>query len=365
MLTHNLRVSNGVASYAMNYYRKLDRDTVRMDFAVFSDVPTPYYEEIRRTGGEVYIIPSLKKRPADHVKECRKVLDRGYDVIHDNCLLDSIPMMYLAKRKKVPVRLLHSHNSRLGETRGKELRNRIITPLLVACATDFAACSELAAKAMFGNKVYSFIPNFIEERRVAFSEDRRTEIRNAMGVHGRLVIGTVGRVAPQKNPIFALDVIAQLIKIYPDLRYWWIGSGVMDKELKEAVENKDLQNNVDILGSREDVSDLYQAMDVFFLPSLFEGLPVTGVEAQAAGLPSVISDSVTKEMVFTDLIEFVDLNDPVDKWIEAFRHQISRISERRSHISELRNSVFSEDSAGERLTAVYISLLSEKNKQSR
>lgn len=124
MLLPNLRVSNGVASFAMNYFRNLNHDEVQMDFAIYSDVQTPYYEEIRKQGRRIYVLPSIKRIDL-HIKCCLDILNQGqYDVIHDNTLIITLPMMWCAMLKRVPVRILHSHNSKLGETKKKEIRNK-------------------------------------------------------------------------------------------------------------------------------------------------------------------------------------------------------------------------------------------------
>ncbi len=361
MLVPNLRVSNGVASFAMNYFRRLDHAAVRMDFALCRDIDTPYYEEVKQAGGRIFILPPVKNI-GKHLAACRKILRDGhYDVVHDNSLLVTLPMMLCAKAAGVKVRLLHSHNARLGETAKKERRNKLLAPLLVYAATDYAACSGEAARALLGDRPYRFIPNVISAGRIVFSKEKRTEVRRAMGVEDKIVIATVGRAAPQKNPLFALDVIRALSASVPNLAYWWIGSGPMNSQLQDAVKERGLEKTAFVLGSREDVPELYQAADIFFLPSLFEGLPVTGVEAQAAGLPCVLSDTITREVVFTDLVRYLPLDAPLETWTQALRDQITRIPERRSHRAELENSPFSDQNAGRHLEAIYRELLAEKD----
>lgn len=357
MLVPNLRVSNGVVSFAMNYFRSLDRSKVHMDFALYNDIPTPYYNEIKALGSNYYVLPSIK-HAFQHFYECKRILKGGkYDILHDNTLLISIPLMLEAKQMGVPVRLLHSHNSKLGETAKKEMRNRFFSSLLMKTATDYAACSELAAKALIADKEYHFIPNVVLAKRLSYQTEKRNEIRQMMNVKDRIVIGSVGRLAEQKNPLFALDVISALVKIEPSIEYWWIGSGPLDKDFEQAIAERKLQKYVRQLGSREDVPDLYQAMDIFFLPSLFEGLPVTSIEAQAMGLPCVISDSVTNELVYTDLVDFVSLNKPIEVWVNALRNQMNRIVCRRSYLKELQTSAFSSVNAGNYLTNLYDALL--------
>ena len=237
MLVPNLRVANGVSSFVVNYYRKVKKDIISMDFALYSDRPSPYYDEIRSNGNEIFILPSIKSL-GKHLVACRSILENGqYDVVHDNTLHVSIPMMWCAKNKGIPVRILHSHSTKLGETRQKEFRNKLFLPLLRGLATDYAACSELAGKAMFGQKSFGIIPNVIPSDNYRFDEKKRQIVREQMDAGRKYVIGTVGRLAEQKNPFFAVEVIKKLHEEMPDTEYWWIGSGDLDSQVKEYIES--------------------------------------------------------------------------------------------------------------------------------
>ena len=356
-----MNVDSGVASYIMNYLRLIDHDSFKVDFALFNLHETPYFDEIKKYGGKIFLLPeitSLKK----HYKLCKLILDSGeYDIVHDNTLMNSIPLMAEAKRQNVPIRILHSHNSKLGETRYKEIRNKLLLPFLKNTANNYAACSGIAAKALFGKKPYYLIPNIIQENRFLFSEEIRRAVRDNMNANNKVLIGTVGRMSEQKNPFFALDVISELVKTYSNFEYWWIGSGPLDEKFQLRIRALGLDKYVKALGRREDVVDLYNAMDIFFLPSKFEGFGIVGVEAQAMGLPCVMSDVVPREAVYTDLVEYVSLQEPIEKWIKVIRKQMERISVRRSYSKELASSDFSSAHAGERLEAYYKRLMGKAN----
>lgn len=360
MLVPNLRVANGVSSFALNHYRKLNDGKISMDFALYSDRPSPYYKEIRSNGNKIFILPSIKSL-GKHLVACQSILENGqYDVVHDNTLHVSIPMMWCAKNKEIPVRILHSHNTKLGETQKKEVRNRLFLPLLCGLATDYAACSEMAGEAMFGRKPFDIIPNVIPSDNYRFDEKKRQIVREQMDAGRKYIIGTVGRLAEQKNPFFAVEVIKKLHEEMPDTEYWWIGSGGLDNQIKEYIESCGALNYIKLLGSRNDVLDLYQAMDCFFLPSLFEGLPVTGVEAQAMGLPMVVSDTVTDEMVYTDLVDYVSLDESAEVWAKHLKKVLARKVDRGSYSDKLKQSVFSDVGCGERLTNLYIEMLHKR-----
>ncbi len=360
MLVPNLRVANGVSSFVMNYYRKIKKDNVSIDFALYSDMTSPYYDEIHLNGNELFILPSVKLL-GKHIVACNKILNKGkYDIVHDNTLHVSIPMMWCAKQLGVPVRILHSHNTKLGETPQKEARNKLFLPILRGLATDYTACSKLAGKAMFINRAFDVIPNVINSDNYQFREENQFRVRNCMNATGKYIIGTVGRLAEQKNPFFALDVLKNVWGKNPNIEYWWIGSGNLDNVVKEYIESNNMSRYVKLLGSRNDVLELYQAMDCFFLPSLFEGLPLTGVEAQAMGLPMVVSDTVTDEMVYTDLVDYVGLNEPVEVWTEHLSMALNRKIDRVSYSDKLKQSMFSDVGCGDRLTVFYKKLLSKR-----
>lgn len=361
MIVVNLRVSNGVTSFVMSYFRQLNHDEVQMDFALLTDWDSTHYKEIHEAGGKIFILPPIKNLPA-HIKKCDQILNHGqYDVISDNSLILTIPMMMRAKHYKVPVRILHGHSTRLSSDPAKARVEKLVLPLLKISCTDFCACGREVGKFLFEKEKFTVIPNVISPEKNQYDPIRRGTIRTKMSVSEKIIVGTVGRTSPEKNPYFAIKVIETLVKKVPNVVYWWIGSGEMDQELKEYVKKKGLEQAVSFLGSRNDVPDLYQAMDIFFLPSLFEGMPITGVESQAFGLPSVVSDTVTDEMVYTDLVKYVSLQAPIEVWVEALEEQIKRIPDRRSYTEELKNSQFSADGAGERMEKLYLSLM-KKNK---
>lgn len=359
MLVPNLQVDSGVTSFVMNYYRKIDPKQIHIDFVVYFDIKTSCYMEIKANGGKIFILPSVKNI-VKHIKACKKILAQGdYDIVHNNTLHVALPMMLCAKLYHVPVRILHSHSSKMGGTKKKELRNKLFLPLLRSLATDYAACSKIAGNAMFGSAYYTVIPNVIQTDKYVFNEEIRNKVRHKMGVANKFIVATVGRLATEKNPFFAIDVFKKLLSIMPDAEYWWIGSGELDKQVAAYVQQQGLADKVKLLGSRNDVIDLYQAMDVFFLPSLFEGLPLTGVEAQAMGLPMVVSDTVTDEMVYTNLVNYMSLKKSVEEWADLIKQLYDVKIDRTLYNGQLQKSVFCDLKCGKRLKNMYVKLLSD------
>lgn len=357
MILPNLRVSSGVVSFAMNYFRAIDHRKIQMDFAIYWDVPTPNYDEIKTNGGKVYILPSIKDIK-EHSHVCEHIIQKGnYDIVHDNTLLVSMVLMYYARKYNVPVRILHSHSSKLGETELKGFRNKLFMPLLRSMATDYCACSTVAAKGMFGNKKVIIIPNIISTDRYIFSQETREKVRKKFNVSGSFLVGTVGRLAAPKNPFYAIDCIVEAKKIISNLQYWWIGTGPLNEQVKEYVSKKEAGGYIHLLGSRLDVPDLYQAMDMFFLPSRFEGLGIGIVEAQATGLSCLVSSVVPTEASYTDLVQYFSLKSSPNQIANLIKKITKCKRTRKRYHYDLLESIFSDRKAGLLLEDIYTKFL--------
>lgn len=356
-LVGNLRPANGVTSFAMSYFRNIDHNKIEIDFALLNDVKTPYYNEILNAGSKIFILPPIKKLK-NHIARCRQILqENDYQIVHDNLVISSLPMMYCAYKLKIPVRILQSHNTKLSSIWWKAKRNQLFLPFLKKICNVYFACGTKAGKAMFDNSNFKVIPNAISFKKSYFSNYVRSKIRQKYNCKNKIIIGTVGRLSLQKNPFFAIKVIENLLKNDSNIQYWWIGSGELSDQVQKYIEDNHLSDYVKLFGSCDNVSDLYQAMDVFFLPSLFEGLPITAIEAQAAGLPCVISNTVTKELVYTDLVDFISLKSPLSVWNNRIIEQSQRGEDRSHYLSELKKSPFYSLNAANLLSKYYLELI--------
>jgi len=314
----NLGVCNGVASYAMNYFRYINKEKVKIDFLLLNSLPTPYYEEIERTGSKIIILPPLKQGIFKFLKALDKVFKaEKYDIIHCNLVNIGAVILRYAKKNGIKIRILHSHGTRSADLKWKEIRNDTITPITKYYSTDFFACSKLAGEFLFGKSQYYVINNAIDESNYIYDEKERELIRNKLSLENNFVVGTVGRFQPQKNPLFLIEIFLELKKKCNNAKLLWVGSGIMEKEIKHKINELKLDDDVILLGDRSDVQSLYQAMDVFLLPSLYEGLPVVGIESQCSGLPTIVSDTITMEMKITNLVTFLSIEESAKKWAEV------------------------------------------------
>lgn len=312
--------AGGIEAYIMNVYRSLDREKLIFDFV--TDFPTmAYEEEVIEKGSYVYKIPAKGKNPIRQLWALGKILrlHKEYNTVYFNILDAGAAFTMLGPfihRRKIVV---HSHNSSSNNMK----LHRKMQKLLLFLADDKLACSETAGRYMFGdraveNKEITIIPNAINLNKFRFDADIRREQRRRLGIsEEQTVILHVGRMMPEKNPMFLLDIAEALVERKEDTLLLYVGWGDMEEEIKSYAKQKGLkENNVNFLGMSNQVPLLMQAADVFLMPSLFEGLPVAGIEAQAADLICFFSDNITKELRITDKVWFMSLGQTADKWAE-------------------------------------------------
>ena len=243
----------------------------------------------------------------------------AFDLIHVNTgsLWLQAVCLHAARRAGVPRRIAHSHNSLLGVRRMASFSDSFFRPIINSCATQCFACSTVAGIWLFGEDEWNargiVLKNGIDADHFAFDPTVRSRIRE--GVDTPLVVGVVGRLDEQKNQSFLLDVFARVVSICPESQLWIVGGGDDEGMLRGRVTSLGLTSQVKFLGSRADVAELLQGMDVFVLPSKFEGLGIALVEAQAAGLPCVASDAVPTDVdIHGCCIEHLSLDEPIEHW---------------------------------------------------
>ena len=316
-------LGGGVEAVVMNYYRHIDHSKIQFDFICDEDSVNIPYEEIEKLGGKVILIPPYQKI-FKYQKELRKVLKDGeYKIVHSHINTLSVFPLYAAKRVGVPVRIAHSHSTTNKKEWKKNLLKQILRPFSKKYATYYMCCSELAGRWLFGDKAYDegkvyLLNNAIDLDKFKYDEKIRNNKRKELGINeDTLVIGHIGRFVAQKNHTFLIDIFNEIHKKNKDSLLMLVGQGPLMNEIQAKVNNLGLKDSVIFLGQRSDVNELYQAMDVFILPSLYEGLPVVGVEAQASGLLCFLSDDMTKETKVLESTVFMSLNDTPEKWADA------------------------------------------------
>lgn len=344
----------GLETMLMNYYRNIDRSKVQFDFLVHRDFEADYDKEILSLGGKIYHISRLIPWSKSYKKElCRFFTEHPeYKIVHvhQDCL--SSVALQCAEKCGVPVRIAHSHNSNQDKNLKYPIKKYYMKKI-PDYATDLFACGKEAGKWMFGNHEFRVLPNAIDTSRYIFTESIRNEVRKELSIADEFVIGHIGRFNPQKNHDFLIDIFSQIKKQKSNAKLLLVGDGDEISNIKNKVQKLQLNNSVIFTGVRTDVNRLLQAMDVFVFPSLYEGFPVTMVEAQASGIPCIISDKVPDECIITEgLVDVKSLSDSSEKWAECI---LSKKEVKRRNVSDdIIKSGFDIKSAAKWLEEFYI-----------
>ncbi len=307
----------GLETLIMNIYRNIDRTKVQFDFLVHYAARFDYDDEIESLGG---VIHRFSVREDNNLFRYLRELKRffrahpEYKVVHGH--MESFGFLYsrAAKKAGVPTIIAHSHNALIEPTLKGRIKSIMNKPWR-RYANVLFACSDKAGRYMFGEKKpFTVINNGIRCEDFVYNPEIREEMRRELGVADKVVLGHIGRFDPQKNHTFLIDIFHTYHQTHANAVLLLIGEGQLQGQVRDKVHALGLEDCVRFLGVRADTARLYQAMDLFMLPSLFEGLPVVGVEAQSAGLPMLTSDAVTEEVKITDMVDMCSLSDPIETW---------------------------------------------------
>ena len=312
----------GLETMLMNYYRHIDRSQLQFDFLTHRDFKADFDDEIEELGGRIYHLPALNPISGGYLKKLNTFFDEHpeYQVIHvhQDCL--SSVILKVAKQHGVRVRIAHSHCANQ-DYNLKYLIKLLYKQYIPRYATALLACSDEAGKWMFHGAPFQVLNNAINAKEYIIDPDKRHRVRKEIGiVPTDILVGHVGRFSPQKNHVYLIDIFAEVQK-RATAKLILVGQGELQDHIKEKVNRLGLSDKVIFTGLRTDVADLMQAMDVFVMPSNYEGLPVTMIEAQAAGLPCLISDKVPIECKKTDLVHQIPLSADAKIWAQAVLDQ--------------------------------------------
>lgn len=305
----------GLETMLMNYYRNIDRSKVQFDFLTHRSEKADYDDEIEALGGKIYHLPRLNPFSRGYLSALDRFFKehREYQVVHchQDCL--SGVVLKVAKANGVKFTIAHSHNANQDKNL-KYLVKIVAKRNITKYADKLFACGQEAGQWMFNTDDFEVLNNAIDTDRYTYDEEKSKDIRKSLGVEGKFVVGHVGRFNPQKNHEFLIDIFDEVQKIEPDSVLMLVGDGDLRGNIENKVKALGIEDKVKFMGIRSDVNDLMQAMDVFLFPSLYEGLPVTMVEAQASGLKCIISDKVPTECALTDNVQVVKLEDSPKIW---------------------------------------------------
>lgn len=355
----------GIETFIINNYRKIDKTKFQFDFINMYDNPLCFEEEIKSLGGKIYHVKSEKKHPFCFSRTLKKIIkDNDYKIVHiHKNSLAFISSVRIAKKCGAKV-IIHSHNTK--STKPNFIINtmhNINKKRLDKIGDMFYGCSMQAANWMFNRKIldsnrFILFNNSIDVNKFRFDKTIRNKKRKELCLNEKeIVIGHVGRFIEQKNHDFLIDIFNEINKKNKNTRLVLIGEGELFEKIKSKVKNLDLEKNIMFLKKRLDVNELFQAFDIFLLPSLYEGLPIVGVEAQCSGLQCFFSENVTKEILLLSNSKMLDINLGPKKWADIILNNYEQNLTRDEAYLKVSESGFDIDKEIKKLQSNYEKML--------
>jgi len=313
----------GAETIIMNLYRHIDKSKIQFDFAISEEGNSGFQSEIEELGGRIFYYPKFTgNNYFKYTKWWNTFFKNNRDISIVHAHMGRTAPIYLRIAKKYGLKTVaHSHNSY-----EKVLFSSVIRfshkELMKRCTDYYIGCSEAAAVSRYGKEIiekpnFSVLKNGIDLDQYAFSEEKRKTVRESLGLdQDAYVIGTVGRLTKAKNPDGIIEILFSLKQAGIQFIFLWVGFGELEDYIKAKIHSLSLDENVMMLGLRSDVPELMQAMDVFLFPSLWEGLPISAIEAQASGLPTLCSSNISEEVRVSNLCQIMSLAG-YDKWVQV------------------------------------------------
>ena len=321
----------GAETMIMNVYRNIDKNKIQFDFLCMSSKIGDYDEEIKKMGGKIFrISPPAEinyfKHIYDIVRVCRK--NGPYQAIHIPTMFHSGIACLAAWLAKVPTRIVHSHSaSELNAGIKRKTYNFISRKLINLFSTDKIACGQKASDFLFGTskktkKEVIILNNCINVDKYTHVNQKEVDrLRESLNIKDNdIVIGNVANFSKAKNHQFLLKIAKKYFEINKNVKFLLVGDGILKTEIEKKIKQDDLGNYVILLGKREDIHVIMNMIDIFVMPSLHEGFPMTIIEALAAGKKCILSDTISEEVeVVPDSVKFLSLQDDINVWVKTIQ----------------------------------------------
>lgn len=346
----------GAETMIMNLYRAIDKSSVQFDFVIHRGNENAYCDEVRNLGGKIYVFPEPSAKNLIYYRKCWKnFLEEHpeYKILHSHVRSYAILFLGIAKKLGLTT-IVHSHSTSNGGGIKSYLKSLLQLPLRKTSDYLFA-CSTISGEWLFGKKAikqpnYKMIKNAIDCSKYVVGEEVRKAYRQEMGIDHSVVYGHVGRLSEPKNHAFLLQVFCEILKTQPNAILMIVGEGAYRERIETQIAQLGIEDKVIMTGRRNDIPQILSAMDVFLFPSLWEGLPVTVIEAQAAGLPCLISDKITDEVAVSNAVTYLPIDQGVDCWVEG---ACTAAGKRFSVIEGIKAAGFDVHESAEELTKFY------------
>jgi len=350
-------LSGGIESLLMGLFRCMNKERLQFDFMVDTRDSLAEFEEIRSAGGRVFQMGRYLDAPLRYQREVGRILSTygdDYMAVHCHTVIRALPVLIAARNRGISRRILHSHTDSL-----KGSRQRLIAPAIAAAtapfATDYWACSDAAGRFFFGRRPFKVFRNTIHTSEFTFDMVERARVRRELDIASSApVIGHTGRFTFQKNHNRLIRVFSLVHGQRPDARLLLVGEGPFEAEMKALADKLGVSQAVSFVGARDDVPAFLSAMDVFCLPSHFEGFCISLLEAQASGLPCLASDVIQDDVKVTPLVRTLGLNDDLDDWSASLLELIDRRPTRSDVDADVvRQAGYDTELQSERLLGMY------------
>lgn len=366
LISVNKMDSGGQKSLTMAYLRNLDPNKVKFELVCDSDSNSLPFEEVEQLGGKLHVIPPYQQI-GKHIKALEKLFkENHYDVFHAmNNTMNLFPL-YVAKKVGVKVRVSESLSMASKAELKKSILKIVLKQFSHLFCNYYVACGKDCGIFQFGKKAYQqgkieIFKTCIDAKANTFNQVLRDKTRESFGWSNKIVYGFIGRFASQKNPLFLIDIMNEIKKKKVNAHFVIIGAGNLENEMKSKINAYGLNSSMSWLGRREDIKQFYNAFDAFLLPSIYEGLPVVGLESQAAGLPVFFSDAITKEAAACSLGHFISLKETASKWADIIIEETDKnMPIRCGHEEDLVKSGFDAVTETIRLTDYWLAAIDEQ-----
>ncbi len=353
----------GIETFLMNVYRSINKDEFQFDFLLHKKTNSYYEDEIKALGGGLYYLPSRR----DGLIKSKSALDaffdahREYHIVHDHVSsLSDIDALIYARKYEIEGRIIHAHSTAAPGNKIHKFLHRINQSKVKSVANYYFSCSDAATEWLYSgtgikDKV-SFIPNGVDCQAFCFDNYIRKDYREKLNINNKKTIIHIGRMSSEKNQLFLIDAF----KIYHDKnnnsKLLLVGDGIMRNEIKDKIHKLNLDEDVELLGVRKDVSALLMAADLFVLPSVFEGFPVSIVEAQATGIPCLYSKNVTSTAKVLQNVHQLEIDKGPKIWADKFEVMLEEGRQEDAN-QKISASAFNIENVSDNLSAFYKKIL--------
>lgn len=347
--------AGGVEAVVFNYYRQIDKSKVQFDFFYDADSTVEPPQELIDMGARFYEIPPYQKVPV-YLKTLRKYFkENKYTIVHSHINTLSVFPLFVAWLERVPVRIAHNHSVPGGNELKRNLLKNFLKIFAKVFPTDYFACSEKTGRWMFGDKEFDkgnvfIVKNAVNYEKFRLDETEISSYKEKLGLTDKFVVAHVGRFTYAKNHTFLIKIFSEISKLDKDARLLLVGDGELHDEIISAIKEYHLENKVVLAGQVSDPEKYYRLADVMVVPSFFEGLSLTTVESQIAGVPAVISEAVPQEAVISNGCTYLSIEDSVQAWVNAIMEASHKKVILNSHAEE-----YDVEKRADSLTDWYIS----------